>query len=132
MPLPESDIFYLQDRNLAFEVIPEPGSGVTCVLFPGWKLGPGYAPDCADMLLRLPAGYPDVQPDMWWFSPDVRLQSGKAIPAIEVKESHLGRQWQRWSRHLNGGQWRSGVDGLESYLAIIRQDLTKWTLELAQ
>ena len=42
-----------------------------------------------------------------------------------VMEHYLGRSWQRWSRHLLPGQWRSGVDGVESYLVLIRQDLTR-------
>ena len=33
--------------------------------------------------------------------------------------------WQRWSRHFSHGQWRPGIDGLESYLALIRRDLER-------
>jgi hypothetical protein len=80
----------------------------------------------ADLLIQLASGYPDIAPDMWWFDPAVRLADGRAIPATDVVESHLGRQWQRWSRHFQAGQWQPGRDGLESYLALIRRDLAQW------
>jgi hypothetical protein len=60
---------------------------------------------------------------MWWFAPAVCRNDGVAIPATQVSEHHLGRQWQRWSRHLAQGQWKSGVDSLESYLALVRKEL---------
>lgn len=124
MTLPELDATYLQDRGIPHEITID--SGMTCVVFPHWKLLPGYDCDAADLLIRLPAGYPDVRPDMWWFDPAIRLTDGRVIPAVEVIEHHLGRPWQRWSRHLAEGQWQSGVDGLESYLALIRRDLSQW------
>jgi len=39
-----------------------------------------------------------------------------------VTEQYLGRSWQRWSRHFAAGQWQSGVDGLESYIALMRAE----------
>jgi hypothetical protein len=62
---------------------------------------------------------------MWWFDPAIRLQDGRAVRATEVTEHHVGRTWQRWSRHFNAGQWRSGVDSLESYLALISRELER-------
>jgi len=76
-------------------------------------------------LLRFSPGYPDVAPDMWWFDPPVRRRDGQPIPATEVIERYLGRSWQRWSRHFAAGQWRSGVDGLESFLALVRKELER-------
>ena len=99
--------------------------GMTCIVFPDWKLPTGLAPQSAALLVRLPPGYPDLPPDMWWFHPDVRRANGSVIQATEAREVHLGRQWQRWSRHFQAGQWRSGVDGLESYLALIQRELLK-------
>jgi hypothetical protein len=69
---------------------------------------------------------------MWWFSPPLRFADGRVIPATESMETHLGRQWQRWSRHFNPGQWNSGIDGLESYIALIRRELQRGVLELAR
>ena len=121
MSLPEQEHETLLERGITFEVIPE--AGITNVVFPNWPLPPGFDQESADLLVRLPAGFPDVPPDMWWFHPPVRLVDGNAIPATEVIEVHLGRDWQRWSRHFTPGQWNSGVDGIENYLALIAREL---------
>lgn len=123
MGLPSVDDEYLRDRGLTFEVTAE--QGLICVLITTYELPAGYnAPD-ADLMLRLNPGYPDVPPDMWWFSPSIHRVDGQTIPATEVVEMHVGRQWQRWSRHLSAGQWQSGIDGIESYLALIRRELER-------
>lgn len=98
---------------------------MTCVVIRGYVLPPGYDQAQSDLLLRLSAGFPDVPPDMWWFCPAVRLRDGRTVQATEVVEHHLGRHWQRWSRHFNPGQWRSGTDSLESFLALIRKELER-------
>jgi hypothetical protein len=97
--------------------------GMICIVIPSFPLPTGFTHSSADLLLRLSPGYPDVPPDMWWFCPAVRRTDGQVIPATQSQENHLGRTWQRWSRHFNPGQWRSGVDSLESYLALVRQEL---------
>jgi hypothetical protein len=119
--LPAIDLEYLQDKAPGHQVLN--AGGVTCVLIPGYALPKGFDQPVADLLLRLAPGYPDVQPDMWWFDPPVRRNDGAEIPATQARESHLGRQWQRWSRHLQAGQWRSGLDSLASYFALIRKEL---------
>jgi hypothetical protein len=62
---------------------------------------------------------------MWWFDPLIKLADGRIAQATEATEHHLGRNWQRWSRHFKPGQWQSGIDGLESYLALIRHELAR-------
>jgi hypothetical protein len=119
--IPDHDTEYLRERGLPFDVAHE--SGMTCVVVRGWPLPAGYNHPEADLLLRLSPGYPDVQPDMWWFDPPLALASGAPLPATEVTEVVLGRSWQRWSRHFNHGQWQAGIDGLESYFALIRRNL---------
>lgn len=123
MALPQPDIDYLTERAAPHAVATE--SGMTCVVLPKWSLPSGFDRVAADLLIRLHPGYPDVPPDMWWFCPAVHLANGASLPATGVSEIHLGRQWQRWSRHFNSGQWQSGIDGLASFLALIRQDLER-------
>jgi hypothetical protein len=120
--LPPNDMEYLQARAPGHTVTVE--AGHTCVVIPGFALGSGFMVAQADLLLRLAPGYPDVPPDMWWFSPAVLRVDRAEIAATQVTETHLGRTWQRWSRHLGPGQWRSGIDCLESYLAIVRRELS--------
>ncbi len=114
---------YLNDRGIIYSVSRE--VNMTCVVFPNFSLPPGFDRTQSSLLLRLNAGYPDVPPDMWWFNPPLRRSDGQSIPATEVIEQHLGRSWQRWSRHFAAGQWRSGVDGLESFLALLRKELER-------
>lgn len=105
---------------------------MTCVVLPDFRLPSGYDRGESDLLIRLGPGYPDTAPDMWWFDPAIRLADGRTIQATEVVESHLGRHWQRWSRHFSAGQWRSGLDGLESYIALIRGELDRSALAPAR
>jgi hypothetical protein len=121
--LPSNDAKYLAERAADHSVTLE--ANMTCVVFPNFRLPDGLDRAESDLLLRFSAGYPDVAPDMWWFDPPVRRADGQAIPATDVIESHLGRSWQRWSRHLGNGQWRSGVDGVESFVALVRRELER-------
>lgn len=123
MSLPPDDAQYLAVKHPAHQVATE--GGMVCVVVPDWPLPAGYASGSSDLLLRLNPAYPDVCPDMWWFSPAVTRMDGLAIPGTESQENYLGRTWQRWSRHFNPGQWMAGVDGLESYLALVAQELRR-------
>jgi hypothetical protein len=119
--LPPNDSQYLADRKISHSLATE--SGMQCITLPAFRLPQGYNRANADLLLRLHPGYPDVPPDMWWFDPPIRRADGIVIPATELIEHYLGRSWQRWSRHLAAGQWKSGIDGIESYLALIQREL---------
>ena len=121
--LPSNDTKYLTERGINHSVAPE--SNMTCVVFHDFCLPPGFDRSKSDLLLRFSPGYPDVAPDMWWFDPPIQRRDGQPIPATEVIEPHLGRNWQRWSRHFAAGQWRSGIDGLESFLALVRKELER-------
>ena len=121
--LPAPDAAFLTERSFEYSTSVE--GGAVCVVVLRLALPPGYNVQEADLLVRLPAGYPDLPPDMWWFDPPVRLANGQDLSNTNVVEPYLGRQWQRWSRHFSNGQWQSGVDGLQSYLALIRHSLER-------
>jgi len=123
VPLLPADKAFLDERGHSYEVAEE--AGMTCIVLPDFKLPAGLNRQASTLLVRLQAGYPDLAPDMWWFDPAVRRANGGEIPATQVVEGHLGRQWQRWSRHFQAGQWKSGVDGLESYIALIQRELER-------
>jgi hypothetical protein len=121
--LPSTDTNYLTERAVKHSITPE--ANMTCIVLPDFDLPPGFNRTSSDLLLRVSAGYPDVPPDMWWFDPPIRRVDGQEIPATNVIEQHLGRSWQRWSRHFQPGQWRSGVDSIQSFLALIRKELQR-------
>lgn len=125
MSLPELDAAYLIDRAIEHEVVVD--GGMICVLIRNYPLPQGYDYQFVDLLLRLSPGYPDVAPDMWWFSPSVKTQSGQDIPQTQSIEIYLGKSWQRWSRHFEAGRWDSSRDSLETFLAVIKNDLLKYS-----
>ncbi len=121
MSLPSDDLAFLDRQGIAYEVFEE--NGMHCVELADFPLPGGLNAPKADILFRLAPLYPDVPPDMWWISPALTTASGATIPATEVHETHHGRTWQRWSRHLNPSTWRTSTDGLESYTALLRTEL---------
>jgi len=123
MALPQPDIEFLDARGLPYTVTEE--ANMTCVVLPNYALPAGCNVTHADLLIRLSPGFPDIPPDMWWFSPAVIRDDGQQIPCTEHVEAHLGRTWQRWSRHLTQGQWRSGTDDVQTYLAMIARELKR-------
>ena len=119
--LPSDDRAYLAERFPAFaESFVD---GMLCVVLPDYPLPTGLVPGRAELLLRLSPNYPDVPPDKWWFHPALRRHDGGSIPNADVTEQHLGKTWQRWSRHLDAQQWRSGADSLHTFLAVLKNDL---------
>ncbi|HEV2603443.1 MAG TPA: E2/UBC family protein [Microvirga sp.] len=119
--LPPVDEEYLQARAPSHTVALD--GGMIAIVISAFSLPDGFTARAADLMLRLSPGYPDVAPDMWWFEPALRRSDGQAIAATDSHEVYLGRTWQRWSRHLQPGQWRSGIDSIESYLALVRKEL---------
>ncbi len=109
--------------RMGLEVSIQDEGGMTCVEIPNFRLPDGFTISTATLLLRLNPAFPDVPPDMWWFNPPAKRADGATIPATDTTEHHLGRKWQRWSRHLEPSQWQSGTDSLESFIAIIRREL---------
>lgn len=99
-----------------------PEGQMISVIIYGYPLPAGYSPSTVDLLLRLPHGFPDAAPDMFWADPAVTYANGAVPPATNVREVHHARTWQRWSRHL-AVAWRPGIDNLQTYLRLIRTDL---------
>ena len=119
--LPSYDQAFLDERYPGWSQIQE--GSMLCVLLPAFALPSGFTLNAADLLLRLSPGYPDIPPDMWWFEPFVSRVDGAPIDRTDSHEPYLGRVWQRWSRHLDAGHWRAGIDSLESYLALVKSQL---------
>lgn len=119
MALREQDQSFLD--SLGYSVAVEVVDGFVNVVLTDFPTQ-GLDPSRADLLLRLPIGFPDATPDMFWVSPNLTAR-GTAIPGTEHAENYLGRRWQRWSRHI-GAQWRPGIDNLETYLAYVRRAMT--------
>jgi hypothetical protein len=119
--LVDDDAAFLESKGWRYEV--ESDGTFVNVVIRDYVLPDGYAPVRADLLLRLPQGFPDAAPDMFWFCPDVTYAAGGIPPATGDRLEYHGLIWQRWSRHL-AIAWRPGIDNLQTYLRLIRTDLT--------
>jgi hypothetical protein len=119
--LPESDREFLDEKGWRCSV--ENVGGFIHVIIHDFELPSAYTPVRCDLLVRLPAGYPNANPDMFWTKPDVQLIGGNWPMNANVWEEFSGSRWQRWSRHFPDGRWRAGIDGLDTFLASIRREL---------
>ena len=116
-----ADCLCLEDRGLAYEVTAEAGR-------PASSSGPGTCRRGMTTRTTYSSGchrLPRCRPGHVVVRAGGQAGRRREVQAAEVAENHLGRAWQRWSRHFQPGQWRSGVDGLESYLALIRRELIR-------
>lgn len=105
---------YLVERGITFEEVEV--SGHKAVVLRGFALPQGrFDAPAADILILLPAGYPDNPPDMFHALPWLRLVPSNQYPnAANQPVSFNGQSWQRWSRHNKA--WRPGVDGIWTML----------------
>jgi hypothetical protein len=94
------------------------------VLIQNYEFPSGFSPRVVELLLVLPFGFPETQPDMFWVLPQVTLSGGVPANADQVGQ-YLGRSWQRFSRHLLPGAWRAGVDDLQSWMNAIGRMLER-------
>ncbi|NKN03073.1 multiubiquitin domain-containing protein [Rhizobium leguminosarum] len=119
--LPPEDREYLQEQNIAFEEVADGSS--KAVVLKGWSLPPArFDAGAADILILLPAAYPDCAPDMFYLMPWVRLAASQRYPnAADQPHAFAGKSWQRWSRHNNA--WRPGIDGIWTMVRRIERAL---------
>lgn len=100
------------------------GNGTGVVTIPGVALPPGWNAAETDVAFVLPAGYPQAQPDCFWTSPTLRLETGgpaqntgqQAVPGIP-------QDWVWFSWHP--ATWNANTDTMETYLNVIRRRLSE-------
>lgn len=120
--LPSFDQTFLVDHGYQFDVVQQ--GHETGIILKSLDLPEGkFNVEAADILILLPAGYPDCAPDMFYASPHLTLACGQFPKACAVQHTYAGRVWQRWSRHNNA--WRPGIDGLRTMVARIKTALAE-------
>lgn len=121
--LPEDDESYLATLPHDHEIVA--CGGEQLLILRGYPLPEGrYAPAVVDLLIRIPAGYPNANPDMFFVDRPV-LRADGGVPNGVAPTTINDQQWFQWSRHYPAGAWRVGVDGMETYLRAIRTELEK-------
>lgn len=121
MRLLEDDERYLKEKAFEYELASEGDAG--CLIFKRFPLAPGkYDRDVVDLLICIPKGYNDATLDNFYVDPELRLKTTGHFPqAAEVFENHVGRRWQRFSRHMP--VWRAGIDTLRSFMPAAYREL---------
>ncbi|MBD7992166.1 multiubiquitin domain-containing protein [Ochrobactrum sp. Sa2BUA5] len=109
--LPSADRRFLETHGLTYEIVND--AGVGAVVIKDFPLPPGkFDHDKVDVMIQLPAGYPDASVDMFYTLPWVRLKATNNYAACaDVPQTFAGASWQRWSRHA---EWRPGIDGIRT------------------
>lgn len=124
MQLPGRDSAFLTERGYNWDLVEGTGNEGGYLVVKDFEVaGGGFSPTKTNLMIRIPPQYPMTPLDMWYCDPPIRIAaSGQFAPASEVVEQHIGRPWQRFSRHLNG-VWQPGVDGLRSFFTLIQKEL---------
>ena len=89
-----------------------------------YLLPAGFTPNRVQLLLKLPPGFPDAAPDMFWLRPPVRTADG-CLPRSTCNERLLGNEWQRFSWHLAPNAWIPGVSNLRDFLRCVAARLLR-------
>jgi hypothetical protein len=111
----EDDQECLNALGLPWETVVD--GGAKWVILRGFQVPAGYNHHAADVALRVPPSYPDIEIDMAYFFPELLLTKGRLIRQTQVKIAIEGKQYQQWSRHrTQANPWRAGLDSICTHL----------------
>jgi len=133
--LPEEDQEFLDSNGISHELLTErmpEGTERRAVLLPAFtfsgnlkaQANGALSPcDRCDVLVVIPDGYATTKLDSFYTIPRLKRSDGADPQNATGDTPMFGRSWQFWSRHLNDGDWRIGIDGLRTFLSYIRGEL---------
>lgn len=128
--LPHKDRVYLAKKGFNYIEVREVinGNNINCLIISDYKLPENkYQIDAVRLLIRIPNGYNDTPPDMFFCYPHLKFSTTNSEPpATGGRFNFDGTSWQQWSRHSNvGNDWRAGIDGISSHLQKVNTALNK-------
>jgi len=120
-----ADLKVLQERGHVCEIT-EDGQRIF-IVFKGYSLPDGvYNTPKTDLLIFTTPHYPNAGFDMFWVSPDLKLQNGGVPKSADSVESYLGKSWRRFSYHpYNAKPWNPSEDSVVSFVTYIEQRLRR-------
>lgn len=133
--LPEEDRRYFSVKSIRHELVAEnisTGEERLGVVFHGFPVPANLKSDAdgvlrscvsCDVLVLVPRGYATTKLDSFYVSPRLKRADGSFPRAADRENSLFGRPWQFWSRHLSDEDWRVGVDGFDTFLTYISNEL---------
>ena len=92
------------------------------LVFKDFRLGEGFNVEHSNLLIRIPRSYPDAAPDMFWVDRNVALANGAVPLNADSIETHLSREWRRFSWHRQQ-PWNPTVDNIYAYVEFITRRL---------
>jgi hypothetical protein len=90
------------------------GPNIQWFILPRWPLPVGWSKTECGLLVLMPPGYPVTPPDNFLVDDDLRVAGG-AMPGSAGHETQLGRQWLRFSWHVESGDWSPHADPLRGH-----------------
>jgi len=133
--LPEDDKEYLDNKALKYELLTEslPNNMERHgVLFPSFEFTgnlfvteDSQLTQCrtCQLLILIPDGYATTKLDSFYTNPRLKRADGLEPDRATAENEFFGRKWQFWSRHLQDGEWRPGVDGLNTFILYVLREL---------
>lgn len=84
----------------------------------------GYTSDVTTLIVWTGIQYPRCAFDMFWVDSNLLLADGRVPYTAEHIESHMGKEWRRFSIHpYQHKQWNPNEDNLRAYLVYVDQRL---------
>jgi hypothetical protein len=115
------EVLRLGDDGYKVELIE--ADGFANLVFQDYPVPPIYNRQSTNLLLCLPIAYPNGNPDMFWTELELLTATGQEPTSANVIETHIGKQWRRFSWHPQG--WNPGTGNLKMYLEFVNLGLLK-------
>ena len=119
----------LQDTNMlkarGFNLSLIERDGKVYVEFKDFPLPEGvYSMDTTNLIIFTSPHYPCASFDMFWTLPELVMKDGPVPKQAEVIETHLGREWRRFSYHpYQNVTWNPSDDNVVKYVGYVQQRL---------
>jgi Prokaryotic E2 family E/Multiubiquitin len=114
--LPE-DVAFLDRYFPKWETLHQGGTG--WIFIHDFKVPEAYNVGAASVAFMIPPSYPTTEFDMMYFYPALSRKDSQPIGALNFQALDA-KNFQRWSRHRNAGDWRSGIDNLETHVLSVQ------------
>jgi hypothetical protein len=134
--LPLDDREFFESKRFAFEEIEEklPDGNVRRLvlldalqapssIFVKHERGQLMPAETFRLLIVVPNGYATTRLDSFYTQPRLLRRDGAEPDRANGSSNFLGTDWQFWSRHLSESEWRVGIDGMETYLQYVLNEL---------
>lgn len=120
-----NDLQVLKDQGLEYNLSED--TGKVYVVFVSYPLpAEKYNMEKTPLLIFTTPYYPNAAFDMFWVDQNLLLKNGCVPKSAESIESHLGKNWRRFSYHpYNNKRWNPGEDSVINFMSYVQQRLDR-------